>query len=122
MPYIPNARKDRAHREKDVFTLKYFANIINSLNFDNVYVLDPHSNVSEALINNIRIITPDKNINKVLEELDDSIVMFYPDEGAVKRYADSFNKEFVYGMKVRNKETRVIDDYRIEGDVEDVFA
>ena len=38
MPYISNARKDRAHREKDVFTLKYFANIINSLNFDNVYV------------------------------------------------------------------------------------
>ena len=47
MPYIPNARKDRAHREKDVFTLKYFANIINSLNFDNVYVLNPHSNVSQ---------------------------------------------------------------------------
>jgi len=46
--------------------------------------------------------------------------MFYPDEGAVKRYADSFNKEFVYGIKVRNKETRVIDDYRIEGDVENV--
>lgn len=50
MPYIPNARQDRVKSDEDVFTLKYFAEVINSLNFDSVTVLDPHSVVSEALI------------------------------------------------------------------------
>ena len=50
MPYIPNARQDRVKENKDVFTLKYFAQIINDLRFDSVTVLDPHSSVSEALI------------------------------------------------------------------------
>ena len=52
MPYIPNARMDRVKNENDVFTLKYFADFINSLHFSLVIVLDPHSAVSEALINN----------------------------------------------------------------------
>ena len=29
MPYIPNARQDRVKSYKDVFTLKYFAEVIN---------------------------------------------------------------------------------------------
>ena len=36
MPYIPNARQDRVKVSDDVFTLKYFAWIINSLKFDKV--------------------------------------------------------------------------------------
>ena len=120
MPYIPNARKDKAHRQKDVFSLKYFSELINSLEFRNIYVLDPHSLVSEALINNIRIITPEKYIHRVLEKLNDNILMFYPDEGAVKRYSDLINKEYIYGMKVRNKETRVINSLKIEGNIEDI--
>ena len=49
LPYIPNARQDRVKKSEDVFTLKYFAEIINSLGFSKVTVLDPHSYVSEAL-------------------------------------------------------------------------
>ena len=33
MPYVPNARQDRVKTNADVFTLKYFCEIINSLNF-----------------------------------------------------------------------------------------
>ena len=46
MPYIPNARMDRVKNEDEVFTLKYFADFINSLQFDSVIVRDPHSSVS----------------------------------------------------------------------------
>ena len=120
MPYIPNARKDRAQRSKDVFSLKYFSEIINNLNFKNVYVLDPHSIVSEALIDRIRIITPEKYILRVLDKLDASTIMFYPDEGAMKRYSGKFDKEFTYGIKVRDKETRVINSLQIEGDLENI--
>jgi ribose-phosphate pyrophosphokinase len=36
LPYIPNARQDRTRMPEDVFTLKYFADVINYLNFDSV--------------------------------------------------------------------------------------
>lgn len=39
MPYVPNARQDRVKKIEDVFTLKYFAGVINSLGFDKVSVL-----------------------------------------------------------------------------------
>ncbi len=118
MPYIPNARKDRAQREQDVFSLKYFSEIINSLQFKRVTVLDPHSVVSEALIDRISVITPEKYIFSVLEELNDATVLFYPDEGAVKRYSKTIGRGSVYGMKVRDTDTRAIDSLRIFGDVD----
>ena len=58
MPYIPNARMDRIKGENDVFTLKYFCDFINMLNFEKIYVLDAHSNVSLALLNNVVEISP----------------------------------------------------------------
>ena len=60
LPYIPNARQDRVKTDEDVFTLKYFADVINWLEFKSVEVLDPHSSVSEALINNIKVLSPEK--------------------------------------------------------------
>ena len=48
MPYIPNARMDRVKKPEDVFTLKYFARIINSIGFEKVRVVDPHSAVSDC--------------------------------------------------------------------------
>ena len=53
MPYIPNARMDRVKNKEDVFTLKYFCEFINSLNFISVDVLDPHSNVATSLLNRV---------------------------------------------------------------------
>ena len=69
LPFVPNARMDRTHSSKEVFTLKYFAEVINSLEFASVTVLDPHSVVSEALIDRVVIKTPAKNIEKVLEKI-----------------------------------------------------
>lgn len=120
MPYIPNARRDRVKDDNNVFTLKYFAEIINSLNFTCVEVLDPHSFVSEALIDRIRIATPKDIIMKVLDEIGDDVVMFYPDEGAVKRYSSLFLNDYVFGMKHRDKKTRKIDSFSINGDTDSV--
>lgn len=106
MPYIPNARQDRVKSDEDVFTLKYFAEVINSLNFASVTVLDPHSVVSEALIDRVIIKTPAKNIEKVLEKIgEENILMFYPDEGAMKRYSSMADKPYVFGMKKRDWST-----------------
>ena len=58
LPYVPHARQDRVKNPEDVFTLKTFAYLINSLMFDKVMVWDVHSNVSLALIDRIENINP----------------------------------------------------------------
>lgn len=119
MPYIPNARQDRTKNNEDVFTLKYFAEVINSLNFYTVKVLDPHSYVSEGLIDRISIDTPQRFVDRVLDKLGkerEVDLLFYPDEGAMKRYASMFSKPYAFGVKNRDWRTGKILDLRIEGD------
>ena len=102
VPYIPNARMDRVKDEEDVFTLKYFAEEINSLGFKNVIVLDPHSSVSEALIDRIKIVSAEKFIRHAIEQINsDDLMMFYPDEGAMKRYSGMFAAPYAFGVKNR---------------------
>lgn len=123
MPYIPNARQDRVKSDEDVFTLKYFAEIINSLHFTSVRVLDPHSSVSEALIDRIVIDSPKKNIVKVLEKIetkDRKLLMFYPDEGAMKRYSGMIDRPYTFGMKKRDWETGKIEGLEVCGMTEQV--
>lgn len=110
MPYIPNARMDRVKNEEDVFTLKYFSELINSLRFSQVVVLDPHSSVSLALIDHIRVRTPKPYIEKAVQDIyrqDDTqdLVMFYPDEGACKRYSEMSFLPYAFGIKKRDWKT-----------------
>ena len=114
MLWVPNARMDRVECDTDVFTLKYFAQIINSLKFNKVIVLDPHSRVTNALIDRIKVIPAEHFINKAMKdivtnytfELDfKNYLMCFPDNGAFERYAslkcfDGFTK--VVGKKHRD--------------------
>ena len=100
MPYIPHARMDRVKAAEDVFTLKYFCEIINSLNFEKVLVLDAHSNVSLALLDRVKEIKPTAFIDGAISLIDsDSLIAFYPDEGAMKRYSDSLEWPYSFGVK-----------------------
>ena len=122
MPYIPNARQDRVKAPEDVFTLKYFAKMINSLGFAKVTVLDPHSYVSEALIDNICVKTPKENVEKVLDVITEGgkedVLLFYPDEGAMKRYSAMCDKPYVFGMKKRDWTTGQIQGLDVQGQTE----
>lgn len=108
IPYIPNARMDRVKAADEVFTLKYFADIINLLGLKNIKALDVHSNVSLALINNIENIAPktyvDYCINKIKEENPGKeIAIYFPDEGAGKRYGELFpGYQTCFGIKKRD--------------------
>ncbi len=120
MPYIPNARQDRVKCGEDVFTLKYFAEVINSLGFDSVTVLDPHSTVSEALIDRISIRTPRDNVAKVISEIEkaegEKPFMFYPDEGASKRYSGMVELPYAFGIKKRDWKTGQIQGLDVSGE------
>lgn len=110
MPYIPNARMDRVKNEDEVFTLKWFSNFINELNFERVVVLDPHSNVATALIDNVLVVQPDELIQKAIDAIgEDDLLLCYPDEGAAKRYSELLDAEYIFGIKHRNWRTGKIE-------------
>lgn len=116
LPYVPNARQDRVKNSEDVFTLKYFADIINYLNFNSVQVMDAHSNVSLALIDRVVPYEPDFYINSAIE-LCKPDILFYPDEGAMKRYSGMTSKPYTFGIKRRDWATGKILGLDVIGDV-----
>lgn len=96
IPYLMGARFDRVHDMKpgDSFDLRVIAKVINSLEFGTVYLYDPHSDVSPALINNCMVVTNKKLVDAYTRE--DS-VLIVPDAGAAKKahqYID-WNKNIV---------------------------
>ena len=108
LPYVPNARMDRTKNADEVFTLKYFCDFINSLGFSNVYVLDPHSDVSVALLNGCVVLTPEKYIRDVFHSMEatNNVVLYFPDSSAAKRYSELFpNIPYCYGEKKRDWKT-----------------
>lgn len=120
MPYIPNARQDRVKNAEDVFTLKYFAQVINWLGFETVTVLDPHSSVSEALIDRLVVQTPQNIVNQVIKILPQNdnavpLMMFYPDEGAMKRYSNMFAIPYAFGIKKRDWSSGAIKGLDVSG-------
>ena len=104
MPYIPHARMDRVKSDEDVFTLKYFCEVINSLNFKIVWVRDAHSNVSLALLDNVIDEGVDGYIRKAIDK-SGAEALFFPDEGAMKRYSDKSEKPYAFGLKKRDWKT-----------------
>ncbi len=126
MPYIPNARMDRCKSANEVFTLKYFAQVINWLGFKNVYVANPHSTVSEALFERLTVdfdcVTED--VSNILNGIDatrfSADVIYFPDEGACKRYGEvlPFNVPKMFGIKKRDWKTGKIMGLDVIGDVD----
>lgn len=111
MPYIPNARMDRVKSKQEVFTLKTFCNLINSVGFSKVRVLDPHSDVSAALINNIEITPTLARLAYDFYPQDKNFLVMYPDAGAAKKF--NMFKEHIVGNKARDWSTGSIYDYCI---------
>lgn len=113
MPYIPHARQDRNVSNR-LFTLKYFSELINAMNFNKVFVLDPHSDVSLALINRVE----ERDLPfTVAPRSDEVATIMFPDSGAAKKYSPRYQLEsrdnpFIVGNKHRNNEGR-IDSYEL---------
>lgn len=85
MPYIPYARQDRQCAERESFSLKVFTNIINSANFDKVWVIDSHSDVAPALINNCVNISNKFFLQEILADFVNNPILISPDAGANKK-------------------------------------
>lgn len=89
LAWLPWARQDRHMVNGDSFALKVFANQLNVLNFDKVFLLDPHSDAAAAAINNSVVIAQESCLMKS-EKLRQAIssgklMLVAPDAGALKK-------------------------------------
>lgn len=116
MPYVANARMDRVKEKSECFTLKYFCEFINSLNFYSVRIFDPHSRVAPALLNNVEMEMPTRIIEGILNSHPYATLCF-PDTGAQEKYSKLFNDDiyFAFGVKDREWTTQKIRSLQIMG-------
>lgn len=86
--YLPYARQDRVCNKGEAHSLKVFCNLINSMKFDEVQVVDCHSDVGTALLDNvvhIDIKSLFNNIELFNTYSNGSFVLVSPDAGAEKK-------------------------------------
>ena len=115
MLYVPYSRMDR-EIEGYVFSLKYFCELVNDLNFSQVKILDAHSSVTEALLKRVIKANVQSYIDIVFE-MEKPDFVFYPDAGAMKRYSEilKFPEEvgIFYGNKKRDLTTGKIQKFEL---------
>ena len=107
MPYVPYARYDRAMVSPDSFSLKVFANLLNSLNFDEVIVQDCHSEVTTDLINNCINLSQYQLIKDVFDFSNYDLIVA-PDKGSTfkaLKVSKLLNKELIICNKSRDEST-----------------
>ena len=94
-PYFLGARSDRRFEKGSVHYLKdIICPIVNSLNFKYVKVLDPHSDVLEACLDNIVKVTNYSFLEQAFSKIDNKngaqkrVCLVSPDAGAYKKIFD----------------------------------
>ncbi|MEK0312281.1 ribose-phosphate pyrophosphokinase [Cohnella sp. 56] len=119
--YMPYSRMDRTEGAS-AFTLKYTARMINAMNFDQVTVVEPHSDVTLALLDRSRAVYPTLELlGRVTAEtgFDPSAdYLFFPDAGAHKRYGRVEGFRQLVGRKERDFRTGRIQKLDIAGGVD----
>lgn len=121
LPYIPYARQDRIMQPGEALSIKVFAKIVNALGFDEVIVDDPHSDVSAALLDNVKI----RGQEVLVQEFKDFLVgkdvtIVAPDAGARKKaqkVSDRLRLPIAEAGKVRDVVTGEITGTAVFGDV-----
>lgn len=109
MPYFPGARQDRLTKDGEVLTVRMYADIINSLSLYSVVVVDPHSDVVAALVNNVSVISPRIFAKDVLEHmmsisgedgrrLMKDMYLVAPDAGSAKKLKEIAGHLRKYGL------------------------
>ncbi len=106
MFYVPYSRQDRLCNTGESLSIKVFANLINSCNFDTVYTKNNHSDVSTALINNCIDLEVHDIIPKNLAIDYDYVIS--PDAGANKKtfkLSQKYNIPMIQADKTRDTKT-----------------
>lgn len=126
IPYFPYARQDRVTEHNVAFSLKVAAKLINDLDFDEVVSCDVHSDVTPALVNNMRVVSQLELITENCRLLEERLRSSYydailcPDAGAYKKsnaLAMHYNMPLLVAHKVRNVTTGEIEGVYVPDEV-----
>jgi len=123
IPYLPYARQDRVCNEGEAFSLKVFCEMINSANFSRVHILDPHSDVGSALLDNVVIHSNEEYVRLAMELRINPINLVSPDVGASKKCQRLMSTGLFDGLikcdKSRDLKTGALTGFEVlSGDVE----
>ncbi len=113
--YLPYARYDRAMKENDSFSLKAFTDIINSMNFNRVLLIDPHSNVGQILLKNSEVIIDQLTaiqLSNVITCNNSYDYIVSPDFGAIKK-ATSISEYYGIPLLIALKKRDVSTGYTV---------
>lgn len=124
LPYLPAGRADRVTSMKsEALGCKIYADFINSLNFDLVLTVDPHSDVAPALYRNLKIIKISDLFNQIQKRdhiFNQFVGYIAPDLGADKRlqcFDDwrpaAFCKPIYRAIKKRDFKTHELSDFEM---------
>lgn len=110
MQYVPYARQDRVMSKGESHSLKVFCKLINDCSFEQVNIVDPHSSVTEALLDNLKILQQHEALQATIS-LPTLLTYDYlvaPDVGALKKIYETSKilaKEVIAVNKVRELNT-----------------
>jgi ribose-phosphate pyrophosphokinase len=128
IPYFPYARQDRVCNEGEALSVAVIAKMINALDVGAVIIFDPHSPVTPALIDRVKVITPKEIIERAIGlgfiAHQKELTYMAPDQGAYKRVLDiasdyDIGGDFLWAVKERDPKTMEIKEVKINGDVKD---
>lgn len=116
IPYLPYARQDRVANVGEPLSVAVMAQLINSIEAEEVAIFDLHSPVAAALIDNLREITQDmllksRDYREVMSDYFDGgnpVTIIAPDSGAEKKalkVAQMSLAGLATASKVRNTKT-----------------
>lgn len=115
LPFVPGARQDRLNDSGDyLFTAKSVAKELNARNFPRVTVLDPHSDVTPALIDRCNVI----HVADFMKPPPGKYAaVISPDAGAEKRasaVARKLSVPLIHAWKTRDVTTGAITGFGVE--------
>ncbi|WP_108869189.1 ribose-phosphate diphosphokinase [Aquimarina aquimarini] len=85
IPYFPAARQDRVMVAGEPLSVKVYADCINAQQYDQVTIFDPHSEVTPALLNNVKVIHNYDFVKQCLDTINEDVLLISPDGGALKK-------------------------------------
>jgi ribose-phosphate pyrophosphokinase len=118
LKYLPYGRQDKDVSNSATFALRTFASLINTLGFEEIIIVDPHSEIALDLIVHSKAQYPHSQLQTIILATN-TLLACYPDKGAVTKYTKVYEKEigsaFIYGDKVRDQLTGNITNYKLNG-------
>lgn len=111
VPYFPYARQDRMTDQSVAFSLKPITSIINLLGYNRVLTVDPHSDVTTALLDNMGYIPQHVVVQQHAHlngRVNRNVIVVGPDAGAQKKamaIAKVRGSDFLSASKIRDVKT-----------------